>query len=128
MAGRPKMTDEEKELRRIQREQEGEELAGQVEEMASLMTSRDDIADMLYMSVAELDKKLRLYAKISLDQLMRKAEAARKMSLKYDMFALAKKNGTVATYLGKLYIESQEEEDVAKPMEIRILDGSKDDD
>jgi len=125
--GRPKLTDEEKQIRNEAKEKENASKMAVVEEMASLLTSKEDIADMLLMTVDELEKMVYKASKVSLDKIMAKAVAKRKLSLKNDMFALSKKNGTVAIHLSKLYLEQEEDTGAGfAPMEVQVVDGTID--
>lgn len=125
--GRPKMTEEEKKQRAEAKNKKLDKEIEIIEEMASLMTSKEDIAAMLLTTVEDLEKKILKYKKISLDQIIAKAEAKRRLSLKNDMFALSKKNGTVAIHLSKLYLEDDDTDNVEfQPFKVEIVDGSKD--
>jgi 16S rRNA G527 N7-methylase RsmG len=104
----------------------GEDEMAVVEEMAALFSPKSDIADLLLMDVATLERRVKEHTGKTLDQIMKKAEVAKKIELKRSMFELSKRNGTVAVYLGKQYLEEPEKlEEAFEGIAVEVVDGSK---
>jgi ribosome biogenesis GTPase A len=104
----------------------GEDEMATVEEMAALFSTKGDIADILLMDVPTLERKVKEFSGKTLEQIMKKAEAMRKLTLKKSMFELSKRNGTVAVYLAKTHLEEPEDlEEEFEGIQVEVVDGSK---
>jgi adenine-specific DNA methylase len=97
-----------------------------VYEAAGLFSSKEEIAEILLLPLDVLEKRVLKFTKKTLDEHIRKAESMRKMELKRTMFKLSERNGTVAVYLSKTYIEEKDDEkdESFEGLEIEITDGA----